>query len=66
VAVDIKVGSCGFADVAGDPDNLIGYAAAVKHLRDLYAPQNVMLICDPSAWDYGNTMSGTRMGEAMP
>ncbi len=63
--VVIKVGSSGMADVASYPDNLVGYADALKHLRDLYAPQNVLLVCNPSAWDPDNTMSGTQMGGYM-
>src|SRR5688572_9004272 len=43
--VDVKVGSCGMDELKGLPDNLFGWAAAFKRLRDLYAPANVMLGC---------------------
>jgi hypothetical protein len=62
--VDIKVGSCGMEELKGLPDNLFGFAAAFKKLRDRYAPMNVLLGCNPSAWD-PNTMSGTKMGQTM-
>src|SRR6185295_10911816 len=61
--VDIKVGSTGMEELKGLPDNLIGYAAAMKRLRDLYAPTNVLLGGNPSAFDYNNSMSGVKMGQ---
>jgi hypothetical protein len=64
-SVTVKVNGSGFADVSGYADNLVGFGQAIKHLRDLYAPQNVILVTNPSAWDYGNTMTGTRMGNIM-
>ncbi len=63
-AVDIKVGTCGMEELKGLPDNLFGYAAALKLLRDRYAPM-VLLGCNPSGWDYGGSMSGTKMGALM-
>jgi len=63
--VDIKVGSSGMEELKGLPDNLLGYAAALKRLRDLYAPTNVLLGCNPSGWDYGGSMSGQKMGQIM-
>jgi hypothetical protein len=63
--VEVKVGSCGLEDLKGLPDNLIGYAAAIKRLRDRYAPVNVLLGCNPSAWDASGAMSGVKMGQIM-
>jgi len=60
--VDIKVGSAGMEELKGLPDNLIGWAAAFKRLRDLYAPTNVLLGCNPSAFDANGNMSGQKMG----
>jgi hypothetical protein len=61
--VDIKVGSCGVADLTGLPDNLIGYAQGLKRLRDKYAPNNVLLACNPSGWDSQGSMSGKKFAE---
>jgi len=63
--VDVKVGSCGMEELKGLPDNLIGFAAAFKRLRDQIAPINVLLGCTPSAWDSTGAMSGPRMGQTM-
>ena len=63
--VDVKVGSCGLEELKGLPDNLFGYAAGLKKLRDLYAPTNVLLGCNPSGWDASGAMSGTKMGQTM-
>ncbi len=63
--VDVKVGSSGMDELKGIPDNLFGWAAAFKKLRDLYAPANVLLGCNPSAWDSNGTMTGTKMGQIM-
>jgi hypothetical protein len=63
--VDIKVGSCGMDELKGLPDNLFGWASAFKRLRDLYAPANVFLGCNPSAFDANGTMTGQRMGATM-
>jgi hypothetical protein len=61
--VDVKVGSCGMPELKDLPDNLIGYAHALKRLRDLYAPMNVLLACNPSGWDSKGSMSGKKFGE---
>jgi len=62
--VDVKVGSCGMEELKGLPDNLFGFASAFKRLRDLYAPANVLLGCNPSAFDPGS-MTGVKMGQIM-
>jgi len=61
--VDIKVGSCGMEEIKDLPDNLIGYAQAIKRLRDKYAPVNVLIACNPSGWDYKGSMTGKKFGE---
>ncbi|MCW8131947.1 MAG: hypothetical protein KIS92_16495 [Planctomycetota bacterium] len=61
--VDVKVGSCGMEELKDLPDNLYGYAAALRRLRDTYAPNNVLLGCNPSGWDAQGSMSGQKMGE---
>jgi hypothetical protein len=61
--VNIKIGSSGMEELKGLPDDLFGYAAAFEKLRDLYAPKNVLLGCNPSGWDHQGTMSGQKMGE---
>lgn len=63
--VDVKVGSCGLEELKGLPDNLFGFAAAFRKLRDLYAPVQVLLGCNPSGWDFRNTMTGEKMGALM-
>jgi hypothetical protein len=63
--VDIKVGSSGMDELKGLPDNLIGFGAAFKKLRDLYAPNNVLLGCNPSAWDSAGSQTGLKMGQLM-
>ena len=63
--VDVKVGSCGLEELKGLPDNLFGWASAFKRLRDQYAPTNVLLGCNPSAFDANGTMTGQRMGATM-
>ena len=60
--VDVKVGSCGLDELKGLPDNEYGWAAAFAKLRDLYAPMNVLLACNPSGWDWQGSMSGKKMG----
>ncbi|MCZ7649239.1 MAG: hypothetical protein M5U26_28950 [Planctomycetota bacterium] len=55
--VDVKVGSCGMEDVKGLPDNLVGYAQAWYKLRNAYAPSNVLLVTNPSAWDWRGSMA---------
>jgi hypothetical protein len=47
-----KVKSSGFADVAGISDNAQGFAGALLHLRDKYAP-NVLLATHASSWASG-------------
>jgi hypothetical protein len=48
-AISAKVKSSGFAEAASYPDNLAGFAAELKHLRDAYAP-NVVLAMHASMW----------------
>ncbi len=64
-SVDIKVGSCGLDELKDLPDNLYGYAAALKRYRDAYAPENMLLCCNPSAWRWQGQMSGQAMGDIM-
>ena len=61
--VDIKVGATGMEEIADLPDNLSGYTHAWLRLRAMYAPYNVILVTNPSAWDWRNTMSGRRWVE---
>ena len=58
----VIVGSAGLPEISDLPDTLIGYAQALKRLRDLYAPNNVLLATNPSGWDSQYSMTGTRMG----
>jgi len=51
-AAPISVASSGFAHVAAFPDNASGFARALVHLRDVYAP-NVVLGFHVSAWATG-------------
>ena len=60
--VDVKVGSCGMDELKGLPDNEFGWAAAFAKLRDLYSPNNVLLACNPSGWDWQGSMSGKKLG----
>jgi hypothetical protein len=46
------VGSSGVAEVAGIPDTVAGYADALLHLRDLYAP-NIDMALHASMWGSG-------------
>ncbi|HEY7198871.1 MAG TPA: hypothetical protein VIC57_01610 [Candidatus Dormibacteraeota bacterium] len=46
------VASSGFADVAGLPNTVAGFAAALLHLRDVYAP-NVIMAVHASLWSSG-------------
>ena len=57
--VDVKVGASGMPDVAGLEDNLRGYSHAWLKLRAMYAPYNVILITNPSAWDQNGSMSAS-------
>lgn len=63
--VEVRVGSCGLDELADLPDDLFGFAQALKRLRDRYAPDNVFLACNPSGWDWQNTMTGTVFGALM-
>ena len=47
-----SVKSSGFADVAGIPNTAAGFAEALLHLRDLYAP-NALLAIHASLWGGG-------------
>jgi hypothetical protein len=51
-AITAAVSSSGFADVGGIPDTLQGFAWALLHLRDLYAPK-VALGIHASMWSAG-------------
>jgi hypothetical protein len=51
-AAPVSVASSGFAEVAGYPDSASGFARALVHLRDVYAP-NVALGFHASAWATG-------------
>jgi hypothetical protein len=48
----VSVASSGFDEVAGFPDNASGFAQALVHLRNTYAP-NVVLGWHASAWASG-------------
>jgi hypothetical protein len=58
----VQVGITGMSEIADLPNTAIGFAQALKRLRDLYAPSNVLLATNPSGWDWQYTMSGARMG----
>ena len=51
-SVPAMVKSSGFADVAGISDTVQGFAGALLHLRDKYAP-NVQLATHASSWGSG-------------
>ena len=51
-AAPVSVASSGFGEVAGFDDNASGFAKALVHLRDAYAP-NVVLAWHVSAWATG-------------
>lgn len=55
--VDVKVGSTGVPELEGLPDDMKGYSHAWLKMRALYAPTNVILIANPSAWDQKGKMS---------
>lgn len=57
-AVEVKVGGSGHPDLSGLSDDLKGYSDAWLRLRALYAPYNVILVTNPSAWDWQGSMSG--------
>ncbi|MBW2528726.1 MAG: hypothetical protein JRI23_31415 [Deltaproteobacteria bacterium] len=56
-AVFVQVGGTGMAELADLPDNVVGYAQAMKRLRDLYAPYNVLLTVSPSPWSWQYRLS---------
>ncbi|MCW8131950.1 MAG: hypothetical protein KIS92_16510 [Planctomycetota bacterium] len=60
LTVDCKVGSTGLEELKDLPDNLKGYSEAWFRMRALYAPYNVILATNPSAWDWQGSMSGSR------
>ncbi len=49
-AVYVSVGSCGMPEVCDLPNNVVGYARAIRRLRDTYAPCNALLCVSPSPW----------------
>jgi hypothetical protein len=49
-AVSVSVGSCGMPEICDLPDNVVGYARAIRRLRDKYAPANALLCVSPSPW----------------
>lgn len=51
-AIPAAVASSGFADVAGLPNTVAGFAGALLHLRDVYAP-NVVMAVHASGWSSG-------------
>ena len=51
-AITAMVTSSGFAEAAGFPDTLVGFASELKHLRDTYAP-NALLAMHASMWSSG-------------
>lgn len=54
--VPASVNSSGYADAAGFPDNVQGFAWALLHMRDKYAP-NAMLALHASCWASGNDIA---------
>jgi hypothetical protein len=54
-SVPARVASSGNADLAGYPDNAAGFARALLHLRDKYAP-NAMLTLHVSIWGTGTDL----------
>ena len=65
-SVPASVASSGYADVAGLPDTAQGFAWALLHLRDRYAP-NALLALHASSWATkfdisSNTDSGLNVG----
>ncbi|MCY3021133.1 MAG: hypothetical protein NTW87_19135 [Planctomycetota bacterium] len=63
--VDVKVGATGLPELKDLPDNMVGYAKAWKTMRDLYAPNNVLLAANPSAWDWKGTLSPAGWAKAL-
>lgn len=58
-SVDVKVGSSGMPELEGFEDNLRAYSHAFLKFRAMYAPKNVILITNPSAWDQNGSMSAS-------
>jgi len=56
--VSASVGGSGFGDVAGIPNTVQGFAWALLHLRDLYAP-NAALAIHASPWAAGPDIAGS-------
>lgn len=54
-AVPVKVAASGFGEVAGYPNTAAGFAQALTHLRDVYAP-NVLLGYHFSQWATGEDL----------
>ncbi|GAC1566653.1 MAG: hypothetical protein NVS3B14_10230 [Ktedonobacteraceae bacterium] len=55
-SVPASVGNSGFADAAGFPNNAQGFAWALLHMRDKYAP-NAILALHASTWASGNDIA---------
>jgi hypothetical protein len=55
-SVPASVSSSGFADAAGFPNNAQGFAWALLHMRDKYAP-NAILTLHASTWASGNDIA---------
>jgi hypothetical protein len=53
--IPVSVDSSGFADAAGFPNNLPGFAQALVHLRDLYG-SNAVLALHASHWGAGSDL----------
>jgi len=51
-SIPASVASSGYADVASEPNNAVGFSRALLDLRDRYAP-NVLLAIHASAWGAG-------------
>jgi hypothetical protein len=47
-AVSVRVGSTGMPEICDLPDNVVGYARAIRRLRDMYPPTNALLCVSPS------------------
>jgi len=60
-AIPAAVASSGFADVAGLPNTVAGFAAALLHLRDVYAP-NVVMAVHASLWSSGTDIGTSTSG----
>jgi hypothetical protein len=63
-SVGAKVGSTGFPDVAGLPDNAAGLARAVVDMRDRYAP-NVLVAYHLSVWGTGNDIHYSKPSDSV-